>query len=216
MKTRSITKLNLQYAHRFLNYEGEAQYLHGHTGGLTIEVEGDVDARTGFVYPCNSVKRIAWDYLKSFDHALILQKEDPLLPGVLDAYVKREPDDDTLPRMPPALVDLLRRCFRRNSGLRPKTMQEVAAELIEIYEQSTFILYPRQEPATADLQAESMNNRAVSLLDLEKDDEAAAILEELGVERHDPGEGKLDAGSVPAYAEAVAEYVECVRLCRSL
>ena len=27
--------------------------------------------------------------LKSFDHALILQKEDPLLPGVLDAYVKQ-------------------------------------------------------------------------------------------------------------------------------
>jgi 6-pyruvoyltetrahydropterin/6-carboxytetrahydropterin synthase len=86
MTTRSITKLNIQYAHRFLNYEGEAQYLHGHTGGLTIEVAGEVDARTGFVYPCNSAKRIAWDYLKNFDHALILQQEDPLLPGVLAAY----------------------------------------------------------------------------------------------------------------------------------
>ncbi len=83
---RSITKLNLQYAHRFLGYEGEAQYLHGHTGLLTIEVEGEVNAKNGFVYPCNSIKRIAWDYLKSFDHALILQKEDPLLPGVLAAY----------------------------------------------------------------------------------------------------------------------------------
>jgi 6-pyruvoyltetrahydropterin/6-carboxytetrahydropterin synthase len=61
---RSITKLNIQYAHRFLNYEGEAQYLHGHTGLLTIEVDGDVDGRTGFVYPCNSIKRIAWDLLK--------------------------------------------------------------------------------------------------------------------------------------------------------
>ncbi|MFT4143713.1 MAG: 6-carboxytetrahydropterin synthase [Mobilitalea sp.] len=84
---RSITKLNLQYAHRFLNYEGEAQYLHGHTGLLTIEVDGDVDGRTGFVYPCNSIKRIAWDYLKNFDHALILQKEDPLLPEILKVYV---------------------------------------------------------------------------------------------------------------------------------
>lgn len=83
---RSITKLNIQYAHRFLNYEGEAQYLHGHTGLLTIEVEGDVDARTGFVYPCNSIKRIAWDFLKNFDHALILQKEDPLLPEILKVY----------------------------------------------------------------------------------------------------------------------------------
>ncbi len=83
---RSLTKLNIQYAHRFLNYEGEAQYLHGHTGLLTIEVEGDVDDRTGFVYPCNSIKHIAWDYLKNFDHALILQREDPLLPEVLKVY----------------------------------------------------------------------------------------------------------------------------------
>ncbi|HIU63493.1 MAG TPA: 6-carboxytetrahydropterin synthase [Candidatus Avacidaminococcus intestinavium] len=86
---RSITRLNLQYAHRFLNYEGEAQYLHGHSGTLTIEVEGDVDARTGFVYPCNSIKNIAWSYLKNFDHALILQQEDPLLQPLLDVYVQQ-------------------------------------------------------------------------------------------------------------------------------
>lgn len=85
----SITKLNIQYAHRFLGFEGEAQYLHGHTGTLTIEVEGEVNEKNGFVYPCNSIKRIAWDYLKNFDHALILQREDPLLPGVLDAYEKQ-------------------------------------------------------------------------------------------------------------------------------
>jgi 6-pyruvoyltetrahydropterin/6-carboxytetrahydropterin synthase len=86
---RSLTKLNIQYAHRFLGYEGEAQYLHGHTGTLTIEVEGEVDAKSGFVYPCNSIKRTAWNYLVNFDHALILQKEDPLLPGVLEAYEKQ-------------------------------------------------------------------------------------------------------------------------------
>ncbi len=83
---KSITRLSIQYAHRFLNYEGEAQYLHGHTGLLTIEVEGEVDHRTGFVYPCNSIKRIAWDYLKNFDHALILQEEDPILPEILKVY----------------------------------------------------------------------------------------------------------------------------------
>lgn len=85
-KTVSITRLNIQYAHRFLGYEGEAQYLHGHTGTLTIEVEGDVDGKSGFVYPCNSIKRVAWEYLKDFDHALILQESDPLLPEVLKVY----------------------------------------------------------------------------------------------------------------------------------
>lgn len=84
--TASITRLNIQYAHRFLNYEGEAQYFHGHTGLLTIEVEGKVDERTGFVYPCNSIKHQAWDYLKNFDHATILQENDPLLPALLKVY----------------------------------------------------------------------------------------------------------------------------------
>lgn len=84
--TRSLTKLNVQYAHRFLGYEGEAQYLHGHTGLLTIEVEGKVDEKTGFSYPCNGIKKLAWDMLKNFDHGVILQREDPLLPKVLEIY----------------------------------------------------------------------------------------------------------------------------------
>ena len=52
----SITKLNIQYAHRFLGYIGEAQYLHGHTGTLTVEVEGNVNSANGFVVACNSIK----------------------------------------------------------------------------------------------------------------------------------------------------------------
>lgn len=83
---RSRTKIGIEYAHRFLSYEGEAQYLHGHHGELIIEVEGSVDDRTGFVYPCNGIKQIAWDYMKNFDHALLLQDNDPLLPEVLKVY----------------------------------------------------------------------------------------------------------------------------------
>ena len=37
---RSITKIELQYAHRFYGFKGEAQYLHGHTGVLTIDDNG--------------------------------------------------------------------------------------------------------------------------------------------------------------------------------
>lgn len=82
----SFTKVGIEYAHRFLGYEGEAQYLHGHHGELTIEVEGEVNSANGFVFPCNDIKRIAWDYLQNFDHALILQENDPLLPDVLKVY----------------------------------------------------------------------------------------------------------------------------------
>ena len=42
---RSITTLDLQYA----------QYLHGHTGVLTIEVEDSVEAGVNMVFPCNEI-----------------------------------------------------------------------------------------------------------------------------------------------------------------
>lgn len=86
---RSITKLDLQYAHRFYGFGGEAQYLHGHTGILTIEVEGSVNDGVNMVFPCNEIKRTAWDVLKNFDHALVLRYDDPLLPAVLDVYEKQ-------------------------------------------------------------------------------------------------------------------------------
>lgn len=86
---RSITKLELQYAHRFYKFQGEAQYLHGHTGILTIEVEDNVTPQVNMVFPCNEVKKIAWDELQNFDHVLVLREDDPLLPAILGVYEKQ-------------------------------------------------------------------------------------------------------------------------------
>ena len=83
---RSITKLDLQYAHRFYGFKGEAQYLHGHTGVLTIEVEDSVEPGVNMVFPCNEIQKTAWEVLKNFDHALILREDDPLLPAILKVY----------------------------------------------------------------------------------------------------------------------------------
>lgn len=83
---RSITTFHLQYAHRFYMFQGEAQYLHGHTGTLTIEVEDSINCGVNMVYPCNEIKKVAWDVLRNFDHALVLREDDPLLPAVLEVY----------------------------------------------------------------------------------------------------------------------------------
>ena len=83
---RSITTLNLQYAHRFYGFRGEAQYLHGHTGTLTIEVEDTVNSGVNMVFPCNEIQKTAWHLLQNFDHALILREDDPLLPAILQVY----------------------------------------------------------------------------------------------------------------------------------
>ena len=86
---RSFTTFEIQYAHRFYRFCGEAQYLHGHTGILTIEVEDSVNPGVNMVFPCNEIQKIAWNVIKNFDHALILREDDPLLPAILEVYEKQ-------------------------------------------------------------------------------------------------------------------------------
>lgn len=85
---RSIATLSLQYAHRFYGFRGEARYLHGHTGILTLEVEDSVNPGVNMVFPCNEIQKTAWNILKNFDHALVLREDDPLLPAILQVYEK--------------------------------------------------------------------------------------------------------------------------------
>lgn len=86
---KSQTTFTLQYAHRFLGFRGEAQYLHGHTGTLTIEVEDTIEQGVNMVFPCNEIKKTAWNVVKNFDHSLILREDDPLLPAILGVYEKQ-------------------------------------------------------------------------------------------------------------------------------
>lgn len=83
---RSMTTFEIQYAHRFYGFRGEAQYLHGHSGTLTIEVEDSVNPGVNMVFPCNEIRKTAWDVLQNFDHALVLREDDPLLPAILKVY----------------------------------------------------------------------------------------------------------------------------------
>ena len=83
---RSFATFDIQYAHRFYGFKGEAQYLHGHTGILTLEVEDSVNEGVNMVFPCNEIKKTAWEVLCNFDHGLILREDDPLLPAILAVY----------------------------------------------------------------------------------------------------------------------------------
>ena len=86
---RSISTFDLQYAHRFYGFRGEAQYLHGHTGILTIEVEDIINPGVNMIFPCNEIKKVAWNVLKDFDHSLVLREDDPLLPAILSVYTEQ-------------------------------------------------------------------------------------------------------------------------------
>ena len=112
---RSITSFDLQYAHRFLNFQGEAQYLHGHTGVLTIEVEDTIEPGVNMVFPCNEIRKTAWEVLKNFDHALILREDDPLLPAILAVYdaqgIRNGAPSNRMKGAPTLFTPCVERCF---------------------------------------------------------------------------------------------------------
>src|SRR5438445_663243 len=102
-----------------------------------------------------------------------------LAAGVLEDYLRgksiQAPD---VPAMPSALGDLLRHCFRPQPEARPRDMLEIAALVQQVYEQTTRAPYPRKAPRPGKALADSLNNRAVSLRDLNKLEEAEALWEE--------------------------------------
>jgi WD40 repeat protein/serine/threonine protein kinase len=77
--------------------------------------------------------------------------------------------------MPDRVIDLLRRCFREDPEERPHTLLDAAGAVRDAYEAATGRLYPRREPRTGQRTPDGLNNRAVSLLDLGRDTEAASL-----------------------------------------
>ena len=79
--------------------------------------------------------------------------------------------------LPEGLRGLLYRCFEADADKRPGDFAEIEATLREIYKSETDGEYPRPEPKAAADTADSMNNRALSFLDLGKPKEAERMLE---------------------------------------
>lgn len=68
--------------------------------------------------------------------------------------------------LPASVAALLRRCVSREVEQRPRTLAEAAEELIVAYAEVAGQPYPRARPSGGRDTADSLNNRAVSLLDL--------------------------------------------------
>ena len=97
--------------------------------------------------------------------------------SVLESYLQ-EASPEGIPPMPAALAELLRQCFQNDPDQRPASMDEVAERLMRLYEQEAGIPYPRQKPKALELRADSLNNKAVSLLDLGLEEEAVRCWQE--------------------------------------
>jgi WD40 repeat protein len=78
------------------------------------------------------------------------------------------PGEPGPPVLPPAVADLLERCLRAEPSARPASMAEIAGELAVVHRQVTGRAHARPVPVEAELRADELNNRALSLLDLDR------------------------------------------------
>ncbi len=92
--------------------------------------------------------------------------------SVAHVGLKRRPDNPDIPEMPAVLRELLERCFQRQPEARPANFAEVAGALHKVYSEVAGAEYARRQPTLAKALAATLNNRAVSLFDLGKTEEA--------------------------------------------
>lgn len=98
--------------------------------------------------------------------------------SALDDFISHGAKGKSQVAMPASLAELLKWCLNRDPDARPATMMDVANVLKEMYRKETGIPYPRREIRPGKAVADSLNNRAVSLLDLGKGKEAEKLWEE--------------------------------------
>jgi hypothetical protein len=96
----------------------------------------------------------------------------PVAGAALAEYLRHGPPAAQLPPMPAAVADLLTRCLQLEPEARPRTVAAIADELVAAYREATGEEYRRPAPRAADLRADGFSNRALSLLDLDRPDEA--------------------------------------------
>ena len=105
----------------------------------------------------------------------------------LDSYLENWSEAEGLPRMPDEVAALLHRCFNQNPEQRPQDMLEIASALQRIYRDVIKQPYHRRLPEAAKAIAASLNNRALSLLDLGQPEEAEKLwVEALQLTPHHP------------------------------
>lgn len=81
------------------------------------------------------------------------------------------------PRMPEEVASLLRQCFQNNPAERPEDLAACAAEVVRIYEATLEEPFPVPEPAALEATGNTLNNRAISLMDFGKAQQAIKVWE---------------------------------------
>ncbi len=113
----------------------------------------------------------------------VVWSNGPDAPNELIRIYREGPSHEAAPRMPPSLLELLTWCCQPNPSDRPEDMMAVAGVLRNIHNDILDKPYEAEPPRPMVTRVESLNNRAVSLVDLGHQAEAErALIEALKVE----------------------------------
>jgi WD40 repeat protein/serine/threonine protein kinase len=131
-----------------------------------------------------------WNWAASFVEMLTGEILWVAGPAVSDFFAEFTSNNDwkgVAPKPSRSLVSLINECLRSEISSRPKDFRPIIDLLTEIYRDVTGVVYPRKEPLFGVADAGTFNNRALSLLDLEKAEEAFSLWDKaLHIEPHHP------------------------------
>ncbi|MFM1921694.1 MAG: hypothetical protein RLZZ303_3328 [Candidatus Hydrogenedentota bacterium] len=95
----------------------------------------------------------------------------------LDRYIGSSTRRPEAPPMPADLATLLRHCFQSDPKARPENMLAVAGEIIRIYERVLDEPFPLAEPPAIEANGDTLNNRAISMMDFGRKERAIKVWE---------------------------------------
>jgi 6-pyruvoyltetrahydropterin/6-carboxytetrahydropterin synthase len=73
------------YGHRLMNHPGKCRHIHGHSVKAAITVARKDLNEQGMVCDFADIKAAAENYIEEYlDHNLLLNKNDPIIPALLD------------------------------------------------------------------------------------------------------------------------------------
>lgn len=114
----------------------------------------------------------------------------------LERYLDDETVNTAIPGMPSGLANLLRECFSFELNDRPADMIAIAARLQEVYEEIIKTSHSRRLPSATRALADSLNNRAASMMDLGRHEDALRLWEEALVVQPQHPESTYNRGLV--------------------
>jgi len=114
------------------------------------------------------------------------------VPAVLSDYCSHHRRMPGLPQMPQPVADLLGKCLEFDPNKRLSNCHAVAQTLSQIHEQLFGEPIVFAAHGTPELEADSLNNRAVSMIEIGRVEQAARLLDQLARARPDHYEGNIN------------------------